>query len=272
MFYATQGSVLRAHLVRRFKERAARLWHGLRYAAWRAGDALENGWNRVRYGIWWIGDRALSTWYASIALPPGITVIGSASGYYMKDIVMDLRRKHPGQLLYGLLPEHLIAPAGVLFDHAIPLSAGNLIRHMFGPNRTGYLAIPCTNEGYNRYKLMAAFLPLGRRLIYNENGDGYPLRRWKTVIEHGFWRLRHRLFYQAFTQRRGRSLPVLWMHLLLYPFRLLAGAVVIAGIRLQAHLRRPAPAPAPLFPGRDPMVTVVSATQQPSQVLDAAER
>src|SRR5204863_10045426 len=105
----------------------------------------------------------------------------------------------------------------------IPMRFGAVLAHAFGKTRTGYCAIPCTNEGYNRFKILGCLLPLGERSIYNENADGYRVRVWRTVVTHAFWRLRHRLFYQAFTQRRGRAWPVLAMHLLLYPFRLVAG-------------------------------------------------
>jgi hypothetical protein len=303
-FAVRRVGVLLAHIGRRMRDQTVRLWNGLRYAAWRAGDGLRTIWNGLRYAAWWtrdrarsagnglryaawwigdrtlsagnglryaawwIGDRTLSAWYGMLAIPPGITVIGSASGYYMKGIVADLRKKHPGAPVYGILPDRLIAPASRLFDRVIPMRAGAILRHAFGRTRTGYFAIPCTNEGYNRYKVLGALLPLGRRLIYNENGDGYPVRRLSTMVEHGFWRLRHRLFYQAFTEHRGRSWLVLGMHLLLYPFRLVAGAFAIAGIRLRSKgPRRDVPIPAPALPHHAP----AAHTPQPTAVLDPAE-
>ena len=320
-FSMRRTGILYAHIQRRTRERGVRIWNGLRYAVWRAGDGLRTLWNGVRfvawkfrdggrtagngvrycgwwigdrtraagnglgyagwwigersraagnglrYAAWWIGDRALSSWYALFAIPDGITVIGSASGYYMRGIVADLRTKHPGATIYGVLPERLIEPASRLFDRVIPMRPGAILRHAFGKTRTGYLAIPCTNEGYNRYKLLGALMPFGRRLIYNENGDGYPVRKVSTMVEHGFWRLRHRLFYQAFTERRGRPWLVLGMHLLLYPFRLLAGAFVIAGIRMRAKR--------PLRTQRPEITTIAvhtsSHSPQPTPVLDPAE-
>jgi hypothetical protein len=261
-FSVRRTGVLLAHIGRRMRERAARLWNGLRYAAWKIGDGTRTACNGVRYTGWWIGDRVLFAWYALWAIPPGVTVFGTASGYYMKGIVADLRTKHPGEPISGVLPQRLIAPASRLFDHVIPMRPSAILRHALGKTRTGYFAIPCTNEGYNRYKLLGIVLPLGRRVIYNENGDGYSVRQFSTIVEHGFWRLRHRLFYQAFTQRRGRSWPVLWMHLLLYPFRLLAGAFAIAGIRLRAKRQRP-------------VITAIAVhtthASQPTPVLDPAE-
>lgn len=285
-FSVRRLGVLVAHIGRRIREQRARLgagigtglryarwrvgdafrsaWNGLGYAAWWIGDRSRTAWNGLRYGVWWIGDRALSSWYAMLSVPRGITVVGSASGYYMKGIVADLRMKHPGEELYGILPDRLVGPASPLFDHVIPMRAAAILRHAFGKSRTGYVAIPCTNEGYNRYKVLGGLLPLGRRLIYNENGDGYPVRRVSMMVEHCFWRLRHRLFYQAFTERRGRSWLTLAMHLLLYPARLVAGAFVIAGIRLRASSPRPEPEPQQL-----PQLT--ARTSQPEPVLDPAE-
>jgi hypothetical protein len=248
---------------RRIREQTLRLWNELRYAAWRIGDAARTMWNGLRYVAWWIGDRTLSTWYSLLAIPRGITVFGTASGYYMRGIVADLRTKHPGEPIYGVLPRRLVGPASRLFDHVIPMRPSAIFRHAFGKTRTGYLAIPCTNEGYNRFKLLGAVLPLGRRLIYNENGDGYPMRQFSTIVEHGFWRLRHRLFYQAFTERRGRPWLVLGMHLILYPFRLLAGALVIAGIRLRAKRQPPVVRAIPVHESQH--------TSQPTPVLDPAE-
>jgi hypothetical protein len=230
---------LAAHVGRRAMERTIALWNGVRFVAWRTGDALRAAWNGLCYAAWWSGDRALAAWYHMLAIRPGVTVIGSASGYYMKDIVAELRRKHPGEPIYGLLPARLVGPTGKLFDAVIPLAALSILGHALGRKRTGYLAIPCTNEGYNRYKLLGALLPLGRRVIYNENHDGYSVRSGSMLVEHGFWRLRHRLFYQALTERRGRSRLVVAMHLLLYPFRLMAGAAVLAGIRLRAKSKGP---------------------------------
>ena len=232
----------------------------------RTREKLVNTWNGVRYVSRWIHDQVLTAWYKMLALPPGVTVIGSASGYYLKDIVAALRRKLPGEPVYGVLPAHLVAPAGHLFDGVIPWSPLAIVRHALGPNRTGWSAIPCTNEGYNRYKIAGFLLPLGRREIYNENGDGYPVRVWRTLVTHGFWRLRHRLFYQGLTQRRGRSLPVLAMHLLLYPFRLTAGAFVLASVRLRAKLR-----PVDVAPKETKTVAPAAVTTV-EQVLDPAER
>jgi hypothetical protein len=280
-FSVRLAGTLLAHIGRRMRERVVAIWNGVRYAIWWCGDRVKAAWNGVRYASWWTGDTLLSTWYRMVALwhslfvlPPGVTVIGSASGYYLKAIVADLRRKHPGEPIYGVLPARLVKPAGPLFDAVIPMRPSAILGHAFGPNRTGWSAIPCTNEGYNRFKLLGCLLPLGRRKIYNENGDGYPVRSGRMLVTHGFWRLRHRLFYQAFTERRGRPWPVLAMHLFLYPFRLVAGAGLLILVRLRAkHGRAKSPT------RNDSMITdsglkaaTKAAVASTNQVLDPAER
>ncbi|GEM_PF-6033917 len=256
---------LAAHIGRRFRERAVAIWNGVRYAAWKTGEKLHAAWNGIRYAAWWSGDALLSGWYKLLAIPSGVTVIGSASGYYLRGIVADLRRKNPGAPIYGILPEKLVEPAGPLFDAVIPMRFTAILAHAVGPRRTGWCAIPCTNEGYNGYKWIACFMPLGHRKVYNENGDGYAVRNWRTMVTHAHWRLKHRLFYQAFTERRGRSWPVVWMHLLLYPFRLVAGAALLAMVRLRAkrypatrlmsHETPPVPRIAPIFQNEEPVAS-----------------
>ena len=261
-------------------------WNGIRYACWWTSEKFVAAWNGIRYACWWTGDLLLACWYKLtvlwhdlLAIPPGVTVIGSASGYYLRAIVADLRRKNPGAPVYGLLPERLVAPAGPLFDAVIPIRPLAILRHAFGKNRTGWCAIPCTNEGYNRYKLLLWLLPLGHRKIYNENGDGYQVRNLRMLGAHGFWRLKHRLFYQAFTERRGRPWPVLAMHLLLYPFRLVAGAGLLLFVRLRAK-SRPATIPTRTDPDRAAPAlndsglnaAAKAAVASSNQVLDPAER
>ncbi len=195
-------------------------------------------------------------------LPHGITVLGSASGYYLKDIVATLRQRHPGEPIHGLLPPRLVKPAGHLFDSVTILRVSSipaLIRRGFGKERTGRFIIPCTNEGYNLLKLTGWLLPMGRREIFNENHDGYALRSWPMVYKHIQWRLYHRMFYQAITERNGRSWPAHLFHLLVYPARLVAGAALLLEILVRAKMTRPA-------------VAAEKQTAQPQQVLDSAER
>jgi hypothetical protein len=261
-FSVRLAGTLLAHIGRRIRDNVIAAWNGIRYACWWTGDTLLAGWYKL-----------LLLWYRMRAIPPGVTVMGSASGYYLQAIVADLRRKNPGAPIYGVLPARLLGPAGPLFDVVIPMRPLAILRHALGGNRTGWCAIPCTNEGYNRYKLLGCLLPLGHRKIYNENGDGYPMRNGRTLLAHGFWRLKHRLFYQAFTERRGRSWLVLAMHLLLYPFRLVAGAGLLFLVRLRAR-RRPAIVPKTTDPGLDaPTPNAAKAVvASSSQVLDPAER
>ncbi len=298
-FSVRLAGTLLAHVGRRIRDRFAAAWNGMCYAAWWTGDKLLAAWNGIRYarwwtgnmllaagnGIryacWWTGNMLLTAWYKLLAIPPGVTVIGSASGYYLRAIVADLRRKNPGAPIYGVLPARLVGPAGPLFDALIPMRPLAILRHAFGKTRTGWSAIPCTNEGYNRYKLLGCLLPLGHRKIYNENGDGYPARAGRMLVTHGLWRLKHRLFYQAFTQRRGRSWPVLGMHLVLYPFRLVAGAGLLLLVRLRAK-SRPAIIPTRIDPGvpnlnvpdldATALNVAKAAVASNSQVLDPAER
>jgi hypothetical protein len=272
-FSVRLAGTLLAHIGRRLRDRVVAVWNGVRYACWWTGDKLLAVWNGLRYACWWTGDTLLAGWYDLLAIPPGVTVMGSASGYYLRAIVDDLRRKNPGAPIYGVLPAWLVAPAGPLFDTVIPMRPLAILRHAFGKTRTGWCAIPCTNEGYNRYKFLACVLPLGHRKIYNENGDSYPVRNLRTLAAHGFWRLKHRLFYQAFTERRGRPWAVLAMHLLLYPFRLVAGAGLLLLVRMRAR-RRPAIIPTRLNPKVDaPTLNAAKAAVASSgQVLDPAER
>ncbi len=176
-------------------------------------------------------------WLAWLTRRPNrVTVLGSASGLYLKTIVADLRRRYPGAALHGLLPVRLVGPAAHLFDSYTPLrvfSPGcwqDLLSLSLGRNRSGHLVIPCTNEGYTHIKVLGFWLPLGLREIYNENGDAYLAWRLRIVWRHFSWRLEHRIFYQALTVRRRRPWLLHLVHLLLYPLRLAAGAALLVGV------------------------------------------
>ena len=168
--------------------------------------------------------------------PNRVTVLGSASGLYLKTIVADLRRRYSGAPLHGLLPAHLVGPAAHLFDSYTPLqvfSTGcwrEMLSLSLGRNRSGHLVIPCTNEGYTNIKILGFWLPLGLREIYNENGDAYLARRLRMLWRHFSWRLEHRIFYQALTVRQRRPWLLHLAHLLLYPLRLADGAALLAWV------------------------------------------
>lgn len=255
--------VLLVHLWRRFTDSLRRAGVLLLRIGHRFTDSVRNAIVLLR-----------RAWRRSLDLPPGVTVLGSASGYYLKDIVADLRRRHPGERVHGVLPPRLAVRAGSLFDSVTvlqPLAPATwtaLLRRTFGPERTGGYVIPCTNEGFYALKLLGWLLPLGRREIYNENHDGYALRSGSTLIRHFQWRLHHRLFYQALSERHGRPHYLHLVHLLLYPLRLLSGASLLMAVRLRAAwYRRTAAAPAP-----QPERPLVPAPSQPREVFDTAER
>ncbi len=175
--------------------------------------------------------------------PNRITVLGSASGLYLKTVVADLRRRRPGASIHALLPRSLVAPVSHLFDGYTVLApvSGRFWRDLLsltlGGRRSGHLIIPCTNEGYNAIKLLGYWLPLGLREIYNENGDAYLARHLRMMVRHSLWRLSHRIFFQALTERHGRPWALHLAHLLLYPLRLAAGAGLLLSVRLRAAAR-----------------------------------
>ncbi len=185
-----------------------------------------------------------------------IGVIGSASGYYLGKIVPVLRARYPGAPLHGLLLPQGTASAAHLFDSVQVLQPGwwSVLREGFRLARSRNLyqrwVVPCTNEPYRRLKLVAFVWPLSRRQIYNELGDGFPVRKTRTLWGHFRWRLRDRLTYQIVAGTAGRSWPLRAVHLVLYGLRLLSAVPVLTMARLRAlHPRRSrhskAPAGAP---------------------------
>jgi len=194
-----------------------------RHFRWRFGDALQE---RAR------------RWRDWATLPPNrVTVVGSASGLCLKQIAADLRRIHPGAPVHALLPGSLVIPAAHLFDSHTMLDVFSakfwlkILSLWVGPRRSGYLVVPCTNEGHAGLKLLGFCLPVGRRRIYNENGDSCLVRQFRMMARHIGWRLHHRIFYQVWSERRRRPWPLHLLHLFLYPFRLLAGAAVLLLVR-----------------------------------------
>lgn len=192
---------------------------------------------------------------------PTVTVLGTASGLYLKKIVAELRERYPGAPVHGLLPARLVAPAGALFDsHTIiaPFSFAfwrDLARLALGPSRSGHLIIACTSEGFSALKLAGPWLPFGLREVFNENADSYPLRDFRMLVHHILWRLQYRIFYQAISVCRGRSWPLQAFHLLAYPLRLLPGILLLARARLRAltnRLRKAGRAARPVLGSRIP--------------------
>ena len=207
-----------------------------RHFRWRFGDALQE---RAR------------RWRDWATLPPNrVTVVGSASGLRLKQIAADLRRIHPRAPVHALLPGSLVIPAAHLFDSHTVLDVFSakfwlkILSLWVGPRRSGYLVVPCTNEGYAGLKLLGFCLPVGRRRIYNENGDSCLVRQFRMMARHIGWRLHHRIFYQMWSERRRRPWPLHLLHLFLYSFRLLAGAAVLLLVRWRGRpcdYRAPAP-------------------------------
>ncbi len=168
----------------------------------------------------------------------------------------------------------MIKPAGALFDSFTVLRFGSLrtwtelARRAFGHDRTGWYVIPFTNEGFYAMKILGALLPMGRREIYNENHDGFLLRSPRMLFRHLHWRIYHRLFYQALTERGGRSLAVHIFHLLAYPVRLLRGALLLSAVRIRSLWQGPATVPEP----RTAKIPALAARARTEEVFDAAER
>jgi hypothetical protein len=172
------------------------------------------------------------------ALPVG--VVGSASGYYLKRIVPVVRAAFPEAKIHGLLPASLKVPAEGLFDSTTVLESGFARRVLQGWRLTRKefqcWVVPCTDEHYAGMKLLAAFLPLGPRHIYNELADGFPLRKLGTFYQHLAWRMRDHLSFQIFTGAAGRNFFSKAIHFAAYAVRLSAGAALLAKVRIGVWL------------------------------------
>jgi hypothetical protein len=176
-----------------------------------------------------------------------IGVVGSASGYYLGKIVPVLRRHYPGAPLHGLLLPQGAACVAHLFDSVQLVRPGwvgsscqwlQLLRSRKAYQRW---VVPCTNEPYRSLKLLAFVWPLSRRQIYNELGDGFPVRKLSTLWGHLRWRLRDRLIYQIVAGAAGNNAVLRAAHLLFYGVRVLSAVPVLAVARLRALCqRRPA--------------------------------
>ena len=186
----------------------------------------------------WIWRRSLRRKQHRSTLPIG--VLGSASSFYLEQILRVLRANHSEAKIHGLLPESLAGPAARLFDSTEVLHGGFSAQWLSAwrfIRRKEYQCwvIPCTNEPYARMKLLAFLLPLSPRLIYNELADGFAARELRTFYGHYLWRLRDRLPCQIVAGAAGRNWIARLGHLVLYSGRLLAGAGVLWQVRLRSR-------------------------------------
>ncbi|MBI2817102.1 MAG: hypothetical protein HYX72_09200 [Acidobacteria bacterium] len=198
----------------------------LKHAVWRMRQRRD----RVRYETAW----------HHFSLP--VVIIGSASGYYLKKIIPAVRAAFPGVQLHGIIPRSLERPTEGLFEARTILEPGifGALRQCWRLSRRQFQAciIPCTTEPYLRMHLLG-WLPLfGPRYIYNEFGDGFPVRNTRMLLRHFTWRLRELLSFQIASSAAGRTAAVRLMHLSVYPLRLMLGLGVLLRVRLASRVRR----------------------------------
>ena len=173
-----------------------------------------------------------------------IGVVGSASAYYLKKILPRVRDRFPQARLHGVLPASLEGPAQDLFDSTtiLPAGFGRALWRAWRASRKGgpfqCWIIPCTNEPYHRMKLFAFLLPLSPRLIFNEQADGFPVRKLGTFRRHLVWRLRDHLSFQIYAGTAGKTLSLRLLHLFLYGLRLATAAPLIWRAGLRHYFRR----------------------------------
>ena len=174
-----------------------------------------------------------------------VAVIGSASGYYLEKIVASLRKSFPGSEIHGWLGPLQSASVGHLFDvvHTLP-GTGPSLRTIFGVLARGRMyrcwIVPCTDEPFRWLKWLAFCLPLRRRMLYNETGDGFPLRSVATVWEHVCWRLRHKFTFQFLSGSSDSPLLHRLIHVPAYALRLaLATPLLLRATRRRRHPRDP---------------------------------
>ena len=178
-----------------------------------------------------------------------IAVVGSASGFYLEKIVASLRQSFPGSELHGWLSPPQAGSAAHLFDVVYPLPEGGLsvsaARLIARGRRYRSWVIPCTDEPFRLLKLLAFCIPLPNRRLYNETGDGFPLRQLSTVWRHIFWRLRYKFTFQILSGSAGSSLLRRLVHIPSYAVRL-ASAVPQLLMATRAGKRKPAQSSAAL--------------------------
>ncbi len=204
--------------------------HSLRHGLWRLREHAERSHQRSQRS------RQEKVEYHR-SLPVG--VIGSASGFYLQTILLDLRKRYSGVKVHAILPPSLEAPADGMFDRITVLRGGFFAAWV---QAWGFVArtkhqvwiVPCTNESYSRMKVLAFLLPLRSRQIYNELADRFAARELRTFCGHCLWRLRDHLSYQLVAGAVGSNWFVRLGHLFLYSGRLLAGAAALWRVRLHS--------------------------------------
>lgn len=169
-----------------------------------------------------------------------VAVIGSASGYYLEKIVASLRKSFPGSEIHGWLAPLQAESAGHLFDvvHRLPSSgpsAGSLRMLLARGGRYRSWIVPCTEEPFRWLKLTTLLLPLPQRRLYNETGDGFPLREVPTVWRHICWRLRYKFTFQFLSASPESTLLHRLVHVPAYAVRLASSAPLL----LRATRRKP---------------------------------
>ncbi len=165
-----------------------------------------------------------------------VAVAGSASGFYLEKIVASVRVRFPGSELHGWLGPLQAESAGHLFDVVHRLDGtGNSISTAWrmlqvGRNYRSWI-VPCTDEPFRWLKFLALALPLRSRYLYNEVGDGFPLRDISTTWRHFFWRLRYKFTFQFLSSSSDssadRSMPRRLIHVPAYALRLLLAAPIL---------------------------------------------
>ena len=175
-------------------------------------------------------------------LPVG--VVGSASGYYLEQIVAAVRHRYPAAPIHGLLLSRATPATKALFDsvHILKPGLGGAFQETLRliPARERYQrwVVPCTDEPYRSLKFLAFFWPLSRRQIYNELSDGFAARDLRTLWRHLRWRRRDRMSFQIVEGTAARSLPMRCVHLGLYSLRLAGSVPLLLWARFRALRNR----------------------------------
>ncbi|MSO21063.1 MAG: hypothetical protein EXQ56_11495 [Acidobacteria bacterium] len=161
-----------------------------------------------------------------------VAVAGSASGFYLEKIVASVRVRFLGSELHGWLGPLQVESAGHLFDVVHRLDeTGNSFstawRMLQAGRNYGSWIVPCTDEPFRWLKFLALALPLRSRYLYNEVGDGFPLRDFSTTWRHFFWRLRYKFTFQFLSSSSDSSLQRRLIHVPAYAFRLLLAAPIL---------------------------------------------
>jgi len=141
-------------------------------------------------------------WLRKEAAPRGpVCVIGSAPPGTLRQVVHSLRRRYPEESLLGVLPASLPPGAAPLFDCCMQANQSALLPYLrllprcVGRNRFSRVILPCTGEGFGKWKCMGWFLPLMHIEIYNENLDAFGGRHVLSLSRHLLWRGRDGLRY-----------------------------------------------------------------------------